>query len=629
MPKNQKLPLQCFLLLSLLISRSLSALYMISQDCDEVFNYWEPLNFLLRNFGKQTWEYSPLYAIRSWAYLLPYSIFYPIIHSNLFPKIYYNFYSIRLFLASLSFFSDVSLFNSIKNLIHPKIANYFIFFQLISPALSHSSIALLPSSFSMIFNNLALSNYIHFLNDKNHHHLKHSLLTIFWFSFGSLIGWPFNLALFIPMAFKFLSYYLNNIKKFPLFFYSSSMIFFSILLIIKEIDTKFYKKFQLVPFNIIFYNVLNSNDKSGPNIFGTEKLSYYILNLLLNFNLIAILSFLSLFISPLNLSPNLSLFNYFTLIYPMVFWCLIFFSQPHKEERFLYPIYPWINLSTSILIYQLITLFDNSSKYNLSSFLSNHRNSLNIKLFKKEDNSNLKINQKLNSNTTTTTNDNINNQSNDYETLFSLLYNNINFIILFVRNFLKIFLILLITAFSILRILSLVNNYSAPYIVYSHIPQDASGNICVGREWYRYPSSFFLPDNLRLKFTLSGFNGLLPGDFEENIGLIESISKIPKNMNNQNLFDPSKLTDIQNCNYYVDTSKQVDVEIGESQLISNENNILKIQKNWTLLHCDKLIDTSSQILTRVFYIPVFIQNLIGIKTKYFDYCLLKRINDDN
>lgn len=33
-------------------------------DCDEVFNYWEPLHLLLYGSGFQTWEYSPLYAIR-------------------------------------------------------------------------------------------------------------------------------------------------------------------------------------------------------------------------------------------------------------------------------------------------------------------------------------------------------------------------------------------------------------------------------------------------------------------------------------------------------------------------------------------------------------------------------------
>lgn len=38
-------------------------------DCDEVYNYWEPLHFLLYGSGSQTWEYSPIYALRSYVWM--------------------------------------------------------------------------------------------------------------------------------------------------------------------------------------------------------------------------------------------------------------------------------------------------------------------------------------------------------------------------------------------------------------------------------------------------------------------------------------------------------------------------------------------------------------------------------
>ena len=41
----------------LLVARTLSAVYNIIHDCDEVYNYWEPLHYLLYGYGKQTWEY--------------------------------------------------------------------------------------------------------------------------------------------------------------------------------------------------------------------------------------------------------------------------------------------------------------------------------------------------------------------------------------------------------------------------------------------------------------------------------------------------------------------------------------------------------------------------------------------
>lgn len=37
--------------------RCISALFNIVHDCDEVFNYWEPLHYLLYGSGLQTWEY--------------------------------------------------------------------------------------------------------------------------------------------------------------------------------------------------------------------------------------------------------------------------------------------------------------------------------------------------------------------------------------------------------------------------------------------------------------------------------------------------------------------------------------------------------------------------------------------
>lgn len=54
----------------LMIARYYSASYNIIHDCDEVFNYWEPLHYLLYKSGFQTWEYSSEFALRSYLYLL-------------------------------------------------------------------------------------------------------------------------------------------------------------------------------------------------------------------------------------------------------------------------------------------------------------------------------------------------------------------------------------------------------------------------------------------------------------------------------------------------------------------------------------------------------------------------------
>lgn len=54
---------------TLLLVRVLSALHTsATHDCDEVYNYFEPLHLLAHRAGFQTWEWSPQFAIRSWAF---------------------------------------------------------------------------------------------------------------------------------------------------------------------------------------------------------------------------------------------------------------------------------------------------------------------------------------------------------------------------------------------------------------------------------------------------------------------------------------------------------------------------------------------------------------------------------
>ena len=94
------------------------------------------------------------------------------------------------------------------------------------------------------------------------------------------------------------------------------------------------------------------------------------------------------------------------------------------------------------------------------------------------------------------------------------------------------------------RCVSLYRNYHAPMDVYmqlhSHFresaPLPASQNVrlCAGKEWYRYPSSFFLPTTQwEYRFIRSEFKAQLPNIYQ---GPPPGGSKrIPDDMNDQNL----------------------------------------------------------------------------------------------
>ncbi len=90
-----------------------------------------------------------------------------------------------------------------------------------------------------------------------------------------------------------------------------------------------------------------------------------------------------------------------------------------------------------------------------------------------------------------------------------------------------------------------VSGYHAPLDTFRHLstanimnvvqPVQGDVNLCLGKEWYRYPSEFFLPDQKwRLRFLKSEFKGQLPQPFGNNT------YDIPKNMNDMNREEPSR-----------------------------------------------------------------------------------------
>lgn len=48
------------------------SMYVMLTDTDETYGYFEPLHFFLYGKGMMTWEYSPEFAIRTYAFVLPF-----------------------------------------------------------------------------------------------------------------------------------------------------------------------------------------------------------------------------------------------------------------------------------------------------------------------------------------------------------------------------------------------------------------------------------------------------------------------------------------------------------------------------------------------------------------------------
>jgi len=248
-----------------------------------------------------------------------------------------------------------------------------------------------------------------------------------------------------------------------------------------------------VPLNIVLYNVFSSGSK-GPNIYGIEPWHFYVRNLVLNFNSWFVLAIAA---TPLFLLQHVvrqstlsrqTLLRGVVFLSPFYLWLLIFTLQPHKEERFMYPVYPALALNAALSLHIILANFG----------------------------------------------------STDPKSVFSKIPPQLK--LMAVSAF-------ILSAFNLgaLRTIGTMTAFSAPLAVYKPLQHRGvvqyGDNICIGKEWYRFSSSYFLPEQGRARFIKSEFSGLLPGEFSEaasDSGLFPGTWQIPTGMNDENREDPGK-----------------------------------------------------------------------------------------
>lgn len=250
-----------------------------------------------------------------------------------------------------------------------------------------------------------------------------------------------------------------------------------------------------VPLNIVLYNVFSGPSK-GPNIYGVEPWHFYVRNLVLNFNAWFLLAMCAL---PLLLFQhffrgktvsNQTLFRGVVFVMPFYLWLGIFTLQPHKEERFMYPAYPALALNAAVSMHILLSYLGSTHPRDVTSKIPAQ-----LKLF-----------------------------------------------------FISISVLGMVN-FGILRVIGTITAYSAPLKIYAPLQQPGMVNtgdsLCLGKEWYRFPSSYFLPAKIKAKFIKSDFAGLLPGEFSEanvefGFGSFPGAWLTPSGMNDENKEDPGK-----------------------------------------------------------------------------------------
>uniref|UniRef100_A0A182VXH3 Mannosyltransferase n=1 Tax=Anopheles minimus TaxID=112268 RepID=A0A182VXH3_9DIPT len=532
-----------FVVLTLVAVRVQSALWSIISDCDETFNYWEPLHYVLKGSGFQTWEYSPEFGLRSYSYLwlhaLPAKIVGLVVDNGV-----VIFYSVRCLLAVVCALLEYRLYKVLGRKCGGGVCNLWLFFQLVNAGMYISSTALLPSSFAMY---ITLATIAAWLNEDTRTGVAVTALS-------GLIGWPFAVIVAVPFVLEQLFWR----KQFVPFV--KNALFFGCLfgVPIVLIDSIYFGKFTVAALNIIHYNVFTSH---GPDLYGVEPVMFYAKNLFLNHNITMMLSLaypivviVAGALGVRNTKNRLSPMRGLWVMSPLYLWLLVFVVQPHKEERFIFPVYPFFSLGTALLLDQTFS--------HLKRYYGAAKSSIPNRLM--------------------------------------------GFAVLGVA-----------LSLGITRMMANSMYYSAPMTILNGLPA-ANGqemNVCYGKEWYRFPGSFFLPPNYRARFVESSFTGILPAYYQETHNGTQIVHDY---FNDQNKGHPHMLFELNECDFLVDLDTGV---FYDEQ--NKEPNYSADRKMWSIVDSiEFVLAARSESFARAYYVPSFSYSYLV----YGRYNLLQRIN---
>lgn len=606
-----------------LVANCIAAFYNHIDDTDETYGYWEVLHYLNFGRGMQTWEYSPQFAIRSYTFIcgiLPFAELYKMVGLS---KIEI-FYGIRLILGSFTAYSQARFLHSIESSFGTAYVRLSAMLMLFSPGILFAGTSFLPSAIAMNTVMLGMSNWL----------ADDYLSTIMWGCVAVLCtGWPFVGVIFLPLGLTMLyrSYTAQTSTTLLQLIIGGICILAVIGGVSTFIDMHFYGKLTSPTWNILSYNAAGNGD----NLYGTEPASYYYRNLFLNVGIILPLSIAT----PLLLLRNWldirhvkfgrkireKTINMAVICSCASLWLLLLFSRPHKEERFMYPVYP---LLVVLAVFSALSMCNIISRVvssvigekELPDDMEEQFQKLHIIGTLPESQQAEKLKKFVN-------------HAKSWSSI-------IRFIIMTSILFASVTL-----CFG--RVASNVNNYGGYMQLWSDVSTNISKNnpdkkvmMCLGGEWYKFNSHYFLPENVRISFVKDNFGGQLPQYFaeREDMGFMQGTSSDPLHpMNDLNKEEVSRYIPLAYCDYVVasmdpHSDRERSPMVRQMTILNSKESRHKlIDEKLDLVYFEPVIRhdvidpaRSESSLARAYAIPIY----SSAKNKYNEYILFKR-NKDN
>ncbi|KAG6337066.1 hypothetical protein ID866_2019 [Astraeus odoratus] len=541
-----------------------------------VFNFWEPLHFLEHGYGFQTWEVTPTFAIRSWAYVLlhlPLARLGNVFASGKRP----SFFAVRIGLAVLSTLCEAKLCRTVVEKVNERVGRYLFFMLLFSTGM--------------------------------------------WIATaGAIVGWPFGLALSLPFVFEELFIFGGDtvppvnrmvwtIARWKRLFVAG---FISLLIFVPVIavDSVAYGRWTLVPWNIIRYNIFGGAER-GPDLYGTSPWHFYVMNLLLNFNILVVLalaSLPSLLVTYIvdnkrlgNQKPCQDRSSPFTVLAlrlaPFYIWIAILTLQTHKEERFMFPAYPLLCFNAAVTLYlvrgwmEITYISITKSPYKASRSIAFGAATLAIVA----TSGLISLSRAL------------------------ALYHYYHAPLAIYSYFEEFELPRLLVHTGLLPPLPTgINDRDRPSVDLSPI-KEFNLRLCLGKEWYRFPGHYLVPTGVDVGFVKSESSGLLPAHFTHSFDAWwdrKGSKHTPAGLNDLNKEVQEFYVPIHTCDYLVDTDFP-----NYPTASQHEPRYATDEMVWDRVICFPFLDaTHSSTLTRTLWVP---GSWWQSKNEFGDYCLLR------
>lgn len=484
---------------------------------------------MLYGRGFQTWEYAPQYAFRSYGYVGLHALIGLAVGGAWGADKVDVFQRSRSVLALVCALCEALFCYGVALRLGKRLGAYVVAALAVSAGMLHAAPSFLPSTFTMDLLLLSWGGW-----------LAGSTSGAVWGAATALcLGWPFAVVAILPYGLHLLVRH-----RFSALLFHGCAAAGVMLGACALVDRWFFGHWLVAAWNIIKYNAFGvGGGGQGGDLYGVEPPTFYAANLLLNFNVLFPLAALAPVaavalwlrlrreqaVSPAPQPPprRQETEHALVLLSQLLLWLGFMSSRPHKEERFMFVVFP-------------LTAF--------AAALSLH----------------------------------------EAEAVAVLALTALRAPALVARRvaFLAVVAVLALAgAASASRIASQVRGFAAPFAAYTALsehlreqPTEAhplaafpirtaaehaslasrprGPRVCVGKEWYRMPASFFLPEATRggkgpaeLAFVKSGFGGQLPQPY---LAGANATSTERSGFNDANQEEPDRYVDLASCDYVVD-----------------------------------------------------------------------------